>query len=301
MGEWELVLRTYPVHMPDRKDSNKSTVEAQTENPTHKEVNENIVATKEDNVEPQTETNGGIVEDNLEIIKPEDTSSEHNQRRSNNLMEDGTAAKLPQIEDFYEMSDTERHEYISGIEKLFDSEIDVLVNAINLSTKQFRKLDGKARSWKLWLIAFGGLLAALNASAALQILSYDINIPGIGKAGLNVVLSSLAALFAIFVTSLSSIIGALDYPTRAVDIYSRRQNRLAIARRFEVRWYRYVRPFHVEQCKTNPQGCANAGVLYSELLEAIIEESRTKSNNEDSEVTTPIHAPAPEAINARPN
>ena len=142
MGEWELVLRTYPVHMPDRKDSNKSTVEAQTENPTDKEVNENIVATKEDNVEPQTETNGGIVEDNLEIIKPEDTSSEHNQRRSNNLMEDGTAAKLPQIEDFYEMSDTERHEYISGIEKLFDSEIDV-TKKCELIIENIKRLEGK--------------------------------------------------------------------------------------------------------------------------------------------------------------
>ncbi|MGR3343989.1 MAG: hypothetical protein ACU0DI_12310 [Paracoccaceae bacterium] len=183
---------------------------------------------------------------------------------SNNLLTvDFEAMKPPEIDAFLELIFVD-----------YDSILTDWHKNSQLSSDEFKKFSEKGHQWRHRLIWLTGTVAILNTAAAFSLIEkfkFDLPPNGQALAGANVItlaaiLTVVAALVAVLATILGNIENFMAYPARAVRKREAREIYFSAYWKFRSKWLSGV----VALGKT-PNACANAALLYSDIVAAVVE------------------------------
>lgn len=138
--------------------------------------------------------------------------------------------------------------------------VDEYLEQANLAARQFKKLSLSYSRWRLGMVVATGILAAINVTAAFELLGKfpkiggDISIPAL--------LNAIAALYAGCLTIANNIENLFNKGQKAAGFRESRELLLTAYREYYFRWSYYVIGFGV-----STKSCINAGRLYHQLID----------------------------------
>lgn len=163
-----------------------------------------------------------------------------------------------QTEKFWEAkSKEERRHYYSQIDLNYHTIVDEFFTLADLSAGRFMAFTSLHMTWRRVMTILAGVLAILNILVA-----YTGARPDTANAMMQY-LPLAAAVFAAVIAVLSNFENLNQYLGRAQGHREVREEALNTARKYEMLWHVYVRPFG-----DAPAACVNASKIYQRIIEA---------------------------------
>jgi len=180
--------------------------------------------------------------------KPSRSAEQHQQ--INSLIQ-------PSLDDWERQDPQTIAQYYAQTESDFFSIVDSYRQLANEAVANYRDAARSHGRWRFWMIIAGGILTLINVLAAVQLLKET------GPQWIPTLLSAVAAVYAACLTVAGNVEYFYNWLDRAAGFRESRELLVNQFREYSSKWVYYV-----EAYGKTPKACANAGLLYRELVDS---------------------------------